>query len=78
MTREKNMLCAVWNKINSMQTDVSTVEIWIPKDVETSEGETGTNWGARPGHSITVEKWKWKNTGHSTTLGKWNWKNTRL
>ena len=40
LTREKVMLCAVWNKINSMQTYIGSGEIWIPKDVETSEGET--------------------------------------
>ena len=80
------MLCAVWNKMNSMQTDVSTVEIWIPKDVETSEGETvptgvcgmqTRNW-----KGTGTDKWNWKNTGQSTTLAttlattldKWNWK----
>ena len=44
------MLRAVWNKINSMQTDVSTVEIWMPKDVETAEGETvdGQNIQTQP------------------------------
>ena len=74
------MLCEVWNKINSMQTDVSTVEIWIPKDVETSEGETvptgvcgmqTRNW-----KGTGTDKWNWKNTGQSTTGGKWNWRNT--
>ena len=34
------MCCAVWKKISSMQKGVSTVEDWIPKDVETSESET--------------------------------------
>ena len=41
LTCEKAMLRAVWNKINNMQTDVSTVGIWILfKNVETSRGET--------------------------------------
>ena len=39
-TGEKLMFCAVWKKISSMQKGVSTVEDWIPKDVETSESET--------------------------------------
>ena len=40
LTCGKVMCCAVWNKINSMQEGVSTAEIWIPKDVKTSESET--------------------------------------
>jgi hypothetical protein len=40
LTCEKVMFCGVWNKISSMQKGVSTVEIWIPKDVKTSESET--------------------------------------
>ena len=38
--REKEMFCAVWNKISSMQSDVSTTEFWRPKDEQTSVNET--------------------------------------
>jgi hypothetical protein len=38
-TCEKAMFCAVWNKISSMEADVST-RVWIPKDAKTTEGET--------------------------------------
>jgi len=30
----------IWNKISSMQKGISTVEIFIPRDMETSENET--------------------------------------
>ena len=36
----KGNFCAVWNKMSSMRKGVSTVEIWIPKHVKTSEKET--------------------------------------
>ena len=39
-TYEKAMFRAVWNKISSMQSDVSTTEFGDQKEVKTSESET--------------------------------------